>query len=47
MAKIEFETAHEIGSIVANPPQEGSGWIPGIKEYILGAATQAIVGIAE
>src|SRR5918912_595021 len=34
---ILFETAHEIPAIVANPLQEGSGGIPGIKQDVVRA----------
>jgi hypothetical protein len=44
---ILFETANKVPPIVANPLQEGSGGIPGIEQHKLGAAAQAIAGIAE
>jgi len=37
-ATILCETAYEIPFIVANPPQEGSGGIPGIKQDVVRAA---------
>src|SRR5262249_10091516 len=44
---ILFETAHEIPAIVANPFEQTFGGVPGLKEHILGVATQTIAGIAE
>jgi len=42
-----LETAYEIPAIVANPLQEGSGGIPGIKQDVVRAAAQPIASIAE